>query len=115
MPMVDLKEDWGFHLEDTCETPAKAKEYVRNAMLWLCEIHDIDEDELINTKTDKSVLVRDIWYFVALEALRPWLAKIEISRLLRCRAHATFNNGWTRQIKRHEQERLLWNGPEGPA
>jgi hypothetical protein len=107
MPKIDIEEDWGFKVDGTCETPYEAKEYVQKALLWLCEEHHISQAEVFNTKADKSLMVRDLWHFIALEALRPWMDKIEISRFVNCHSHSTFYESWKRQERRHKQEQVL--------
>ena len=102
MPAIDIAKDWGFEVEGTCSTPSEAKKYVADALSWLCKEHDIDHNELFNTRTNKSTMVRNIWHFVALEALRPWMDKIEIARLVGC-SHSSFYCSWKRQEKINKQ------------
>ena len=102
VPIIDVKKDWGFKVKGSCSTPTEARKYVKNALCWLCKKHDIDQSELFNSKSNKSVMVRSLWYFVALEALRPWMDKIEIARFVGC-PHSSFYYGWKRQEKINKQ------------
>ena len=113
MPRIDVEKDWGLPLRGGWDTPQSAKRNVWDILFELSDEHDISIREIFIGRSEKPREIRELWYFIAREALGPWMSQVMISRWAGCKSHSTFFTARKRFEKRYVEERLLQLGPEG--
>jgi len=113
MPKVDVKRDWGFRLFGGWDVPESAKRNVWDLLFELSEHHGLSVRDILGSPSREPREVREKWYFLAHEALYPWMSQVMISQFVGCKSHSTFFTARKRFEKRYVKERLLQLGSEG--